>query len=52
MIYFINTLLFAVIGGTLSLADVNISDWHFWVILGCAVGSNICGFVKGMTKSI
>lgn len=52
MISFINTLLFAIIGGTLSLADVNISDWYFWVILVCAIGSHICGFVKGMRTSI
>lgn len=52
MIYFINTLLFVIIGYVLSLADVNISDWHFWVILGCAIGSNICGFVKGMNTNI
>lgn len=51
MIYFINTLLFSIIGATLSFANVNISDWHFWVILGCAIGSNICGYVKGMKDS-
>ncbi len=50
MIYFINTLLFAIIGGTLSLVDIDISNWHFWVILGCAIGAHVCGFIKGMKK--
>ena len=52
MISFINTLLFAIIGGALAKSDISISDWHFWVILVCAIGSHVCGYINGMKANI
>lgn len=52
MIYFIDILLFAIIGGVLAFANITFSDWHFWVILLCAIGSHVCGYIKGMKASI
>ena len=38
----------AIVGGTLANVDVDISDWRFWVVLGCVCCANICGYIKGM----
>lgn len=49
MVYII---LSGIVGYILAKADVNISDWRFWVILGCMCGANICGYISGMKSNI
>ena len=44
-------ILCAVVGGTLAKLNANISDWRFWIILGCVCGANICGYISGMKNN-
>jgi len=45
-------LLCAIVGGTLAKLDINISDWRFWIVLGCVCASNICGYISGIKTNI
>ncbi len=44
---YIYYLLCAITGGVLSTANVTLSNWRFWVILGCVIGAYVCGRVNG-----
>ena len=44
-------LLCAIVGGTLAELDANVSDWSFWIVLGCMCASNICGHISGMKSN-
>ena len=45
---FIYMLLCAIVGGVLASANVRVSNWQFWVVLGCVIGAHICDYITGM----
>jgi hypothetical protein len=48
---FVYMLLCAITGGVLAATDVSISNWQFWVILGCVCGARISGYISGMKSN-
>lgn len=47
---YIYYLLCAIAGFALSSADIFYSDWQWWVVLVCIIGSYICGCEKNKKR--
>lgn len=45
-------ILCCIVGSILAKVNVSISDWRFWIIIGCMCASNICGYISGMKSNI
>ena len=43
---FVFILLASINGAVCSSANVSISSWQYWVLLGCVCGAYICGLTK------
>ena len=42
----------AITGGVLGSANVNINSWKYWAVIGCVVGSYICGVTRNKQKEV
>ena len=45
---FIFYMLAAINGAVCVSANITISSWQYWVLLGCTIGAYICGYCKGI----
>ena len=43
---FVFYMLAAIHGAVCTSANITISSWQYWVLLGCMIGSYICGYCK------